>query len=393
VAAPGRAKTAVLGVVLLVALVGAAGWSSLRKSVDRPAGWIDAPKVAGPAVRLRPAAGALASYRVTYRVDAGVPLGKVVRTEVLEVVRPWQSRLTTKSGPPPGKATTDVQTSDFGKLEVHGTGQAQSVLVVQPDLAALDLRLDVDLAALKRAGALEVRERRRVAGRDCQVYRTVVPPQGQSLTKMSAKSADDVVDTCVDGDGIVLEQLQRFKDTLLLRRRAVKVDLAPGIPAGSLDVSLPSTDPAKFGGGGVAAIDGATATTTGPGIFYVLDQAPAGFSFRGRYAVAPSVPPNSQDLPQANRRAGFVDVWVNGPDVLLLDQGGMTFGGDALGALPLGTKVEVTGFGPVQAAPGARLSQVAFARADGGYVRLQATLPVARLLQLLPSLRKVEAGS
>src|SRR5262249_55446883 len=148
-----------------------------------------------------------AAYRITYRVDAGVPVGKVVRTEVLALSRPWQSRLTTRAGAPPGREVTNAQVSDFGKLDVRSKTQQESVLVVQPDLAASDLRLDVDVDALARVGAIAVRERRRVGGRLCQVYRAAAPPQGLTLTKRTSRSRD-VVDSCVDANGLVLEQVQ-----------------------------------------------------------------------------------------------------------------------------------------------------------------------------------------
>jgi hypothetical protein len=118
---------------------------------------VKAPRDDGPVVEL---GDPPSSYRIVWRVDAGNPVGTTVRTEVLDVHRPWQSRLTTRDGPPPGTAVSDVQLGDFGRLVLRPTGEKETVLVVQPDLAPSDLRLDVDLDALVRAKGVEVRERR-----------------------------------------------------------------------------------------------------------------------------------------------------------------------------------------------------------------------------------------
>jgi hypothetical protein len=329
-----------------------------------------------------------AAYRVTYRVDAGNPVGRVVRTEILEVARPWQSRLTTKQGPPPGRAVTDVRFGDFGKLDLRPTGQTETVLVLQPDLAAFDLRLDVDLAALVTVHGVEIRERRKVAGRLCQVYRTTSPPQGQTIGKLPSASGDEV-DSCVDSRGIILEQLQRFKGRLLIRRRAVRVDLRPRFAPHELDVTAASTVPTSLGGGAIAQLDPASAATV-PGATFFLDHPPDGFAFQGHYAVTPSQPPNSGGLPERNRRGSFVDVWVNGPDVLMLDQGGLTYGGDALGVSGLAYEVDAGPLDTAKASPGPRLSQVSIKLPDGRYVRLVGTLPVQRLTALMATLRRVD---
>jgi hypothetical protein len=341
---------------------------------------VKAPRDDGPAVEL---GDPPSSYRIVWRVDAGNPVGTTVRTEVLDVHRPWQSRLTTRDGPPPGTAVSDVQLGDFGRLVLRPTGEKETVLVVQPDLAPSDLRLDVDLDALVRAKGVEVRERRKVAGEPCQVYRTTAPPQGQSIGTVPSASGD-VVDSCVDRHGLIREQLVWFRDHLLLRRRATSVDLHPGLGAHELDVRSAATVPVQLGGGAIAPV---TAGELPTGSF-VLDSPPPGFRLQGRYAVAPSAPPSSNGTPQGNRRSSFVDVWTNGIDVVLLDQGGLTFSGDALGPNPLSTTVDLGPLGAGRSAPGPRFSQVAISRKDGTYVRLLGTLPVPRLVELMKTLRR-----
>src|SRR5690349_15904856 len=189
--AEGRRRAARVGVVLVVAVFAGVAYNAWPRHEPT---WVKAPRSSGPVVEL---SAPPSSYRVVSQVEAGNPLGTTVRTEILEVRRPWQSRLTTLSGPPPGTAVTDVQIGDFGKLDLRPSDGEESVLVLQPDLAPSDLRLDVDLKALVAAGGVEVRERRKVAGEPCQVLRTTAPPQGQVIGKLPSSSGD-VVDTCVD---------------------------------------------------------------------------------------------------------------------------------------------------------------------------------------------------
>jgi len=177
-----------------------------------------------------------------------------------------------------------------------------------------------------------------------------------------------------------------FNEKLLLRRRATEVDLDPRLSKRDMKVG-DATVPIEFGGGAVRKIDAST-----PGAVYALDRAPKGFTYDGRYAVAPSAPPTSNGTPSGNRRSSFVDVWTNGADVLLLDQGGLAFAGDALGPNDLAHDVDLGALGRGRSAPGARFSQVAISKKDGTYVRLIGTLPVDRLVPLMRTVRRVSSS-
>ncbi|MEN3271586.1 MAG: hypothetical protein V7636_347 [Actinomycetota bacterium] len=375
--AAGRRLAARIGLGIILAAAAVTAYNAWPRHAPT---WVKAPRADGPTVRV---GAPPTSYRIVWRVDAGNPVGTAVRTETFEVNRPWQSRLTTREGKPPGKVVSDVQQSDFGKLVLRPTDEAETVLVVQPDLAASDLRLDVDLDALVRARGVEVRERRKIAGEPCQVYRTTAPLQGQTIGTVPSKSGD-IVDSCVDRHGLILEQLIWFRDKLLLRRRATSVDLHPRIGRHELDVKSKATVPTSMGGGAIGEVEAKDL----PKGSYVLDAPPTGFRLKGHYAVAPSAPPSSNGTPTANRRSSFVDVWTNGVDALLLDQGGLTFKGDALGPNPLSAPVDLGPLGSGRSAPGARFSQVAITRKDGTFVRLLGTLPVSRLVELMKMLRR-----
>lgn len=373
--------------MVVVALLALDAWPAVQHHLFPTSPWVEAPVAHGGTVAL---GAPLTSYRVTYRVDAGVPVGRAVRTETLEVRRPWQSRLTTRPGPPPGRSVSEVRVGDFGKVDIRTTGQVESVLALPPDLAPQDLRLDADLPALRRARGLVAREQRTVLGRRCQVYRSTAPPQGQNVERFTTASAD-VVDSCVDRDGLVLEQLQLFKGKLLVRRRAVRVDTTPQFAADAFSITKAPTVPVSLGGGSVVAVDPASPSSS-PGLAFVVDRVPDGFTYQGRYAVAPPAA-TSNGLPDASRRGGYTDVWVRGIDLLILDQGGTTYGTDPLGALPLGSKVNVGALGTAVAAPGARLSQVAVTLPGGNYVRVLGTIGLDQLTAVLGSVRRVSGGA
>ena len=345
--------------------------------------WIDAPTVSGPPVV---PTGGLTAYRVIYRVDAGNPLGSSLSTETLSVLRPWGSRLTTRSGPPPGGTVTEELTSDVGKLRIQPSGGVTSVLVLPVDIAASDLRLDVDAPGLQTAGLAQWAERRRIGGRDCQVLLTTAPPQGQTLARLPAANGDRV-ETCIDSDGLILEQLRFSGPSLLLRRRAVTVESAPSLDPKDFSITEASTTPVAQGGGNITTVD---PSTLPPGPSWFLDSPPSGFVYQGHFAVAEQSPPDANGLANPNRKAGFTDVWRRGNDVIVLDQGGTLFGAAPFGPADGSRPVDLGGLGAGEAIPGTRMSTVRVAQPGGRYVRLAGTLPVEQLVTLARTLRRAD---
>jgi hypothetical protein len=345
---------------------------------------LDAPVVAGaPIEHLSP----LIAYRITYRIDAGKPIGANVTTETLSVLRPWGSLMVTRSGPPPGGAVTDQLTSDFGKLRVTPASGAPTVVSTPPDLAASDLRLDITSAEIVAGGLARWAERRRVLSRDCQVLVTTAPPQGQQLGALRGAHGDQVL-SCIDANGLILEQLVTSSGTLLLRREAVQVDTAPQLDPVTFSVQEAATTTTADGGGSVVQVP---PSTLPPGPTWFLDHPPAGFTFQGHYAVAEPTSLDINGQPSSNRRAGFTDVWTAGAGVLILDQGGTLFGSPAFSAAPGARPVALGALGTGEEVPGARLGTVRVAMADGRYIRLAGTLPLDQLATLARTLRRADA--
>src|SRR4051812_32324104 len=175
---PSRRTGAVVAVIAVAAaLVFVVGWRVLRHSDSSPAAWVDAPQLkAGASLGDSRTPGA---YRVLYRVDVGSKL-ETTTTEELSVQRPLNSRLITKSGRPPGKDVTGDQTGILGRLRVAAPKSELVVLALPPDLAATDQRLPAAVADLEAAKAVRRLEKRTIAGRPCQVYRTTQAPQGNA---------------------------------------------------------------------------------------------------------------------------------------------------------------------------------------------------------------------
>jgi hypothetical protein len=310
-----------------------------------------------------------ASWHVEYRLEEG---GKV-STDKVWVRRPFDSVLETWDGAPPGTA---LQVSQVATLARRSSGQV--TLEVPPGVPASDVRLQPVLDDALAHGVLVPLGRKTVAGRACQVYRS-----GQLLSApvLRKPTAADHGESCVDEAGLVLEEVLTADGKRLSRRVAVSVEEDPA--AGVGDDRFPvreRTVDVRQGGGRVRRL---VPDSRPPGEFFSLDAPPDGFTHEGRYSVVPPQPENfSDDDPSGagKRRAGVVDVWVRGVDVLVVDQGG-TLGGyppyapdDAAPTVDLGPTL---GHGEVVLS--ALEPAVRTILPGGRYVRVAGTLPPAEL--------------
>ena len=227
-------------------------------------------------------------------------------------------------------------------------------------------------------------------GRPCQVYRSGTPPQGTVALQPLPAAPRDYVDTCVDDAGLILAQVRVTSGAVTSRNVAVGVEEHPVFPAGQFDLSQPPTVPPERGGGRVVPVD---QSVLPPGSSWFLDRPPAGFTSLGHYAVAEPQALGASGAPVGQRHAGFVDGWVRGPDLLLLDQGGTQFGGSPFEPDPRGRPVDLGSLGTGEGIAGPRLSMVRVRMASGRYLRLAGTLTVDRLADLARSLRRQDRPS
>jgi hypothetical protein len=336
----------------------------------------------------------LDSYRVTYEVRAagGPKAPETVTTEVLEVERPFRSLDVTRAGRPPGGPILNGRVSQLNRLFLFDDG-AWKELQLAPALAASDVRLDGVLDDLVAGGEVERRDEvRRVAGRPCQVYRFGGPISSGSVEPLDPDGTEHA-DACIDADGLVLSEVWVDGDTVLRRRTAVDVAANVDLADDTFSVEDAETIPAPDGGGSARRV---TDDSRFGAHTWELAHPPAGFTLAGRWAVVwprlqSSVDPFS--TASAGRIAGMATVWTDGPDVLVVEQGGQADGGRPFDAHPRGERVDLGALDVGEAITDARGTEVRASYVDGSYVRVWGTLPRDQVIAIARRLRPGPGGT
>ena len=256
------------------------------------------------------------SYRVVYRIERYDPDKIQVSEDRITIRRPFDGRVQSFID---GRQTGD-RASRFGALIIT-TGEGPRTLVSPPSPATGDLRLAPALADAVEEGWLELRERRKVLGRECQVYRAGSTVVAGTLVPVGT-TAGERSDLCIDDEGLLLEEVW-FKDGLPLQRR-VATSLEVGKTYPDSTFQLAADEPALTidqGNGFIREVDAASAFE---GTVYRLTEPPEGAEYRGRFVVQPpTLSPFQNPLDTAAERreqVSMVDVWVRGPDVLAFSQ-------------------------------------------------------------------------
>lgn len=307
------------------------------------------------------------SYAVTYRVEQLDGDELTETTAHLVVDRPYRSRF---------EVDRLVRVADFGYFGEREPGDETEVTAPVPVAAPGDVRADV----LPLPDPREVRE---VLGRRCEVVRL-----GASLLE-GAFATGELVDACIDGDGLVLEEVTTIDGEVVVRRIATEVDTDPDLDGVEFEIDVPAR-PADEGGGSVQEVE---PTSSPPGTFWVLDAPPAGFEHRGRYAT---IPPQRARLDDERTRAQFVagvtDVYERGVDVLIVEQGGTLGQVPPFGDHPNGVLVDDMGELPargevVQHPNGAEVRVLLL---PGKFVKVFGTMTGDDLVEIVRSLRPVD---
>jgi hypothetical protein len=324
------------------------------------------------------------AYRIDYRIE-GYGGGDVVATsDRLWVRRPFESRLEVYGAAEPDGEPDAVQVAAFARFRADGAGRSTVVVAAPPGPPASDVRVSASLAEALEDGRAELVEHRRVLGRTCHVIRTALPLATGDLTP--AADEDERADTCIDAHGLVLEELVVSDGEPLLRRIAVDVELDPDLGDVSFEGGEPNLE-LDEGGGFVGEVEPGGRT---PGRFFE-PATPQGFRREGRYAVVPPQTENFTDPTRHGQRLTYVsDVFVDGVDVLVLDQGG-TFGDVEPFPDLDGSAVDVA-LGPAVLTHGQLGPAVVVELGEGDFLRARGTVAPARLIDLLRSLEEVEGG-
>lgn len=326
-------------------------------------------------------------YRIDYRVEVGPAGEALVSADRLLVERPFASRLETYGGPEPDGEPVSVEVAAFGRLRAQSeTAPDAVVLAVPPAPGRSDTRILDALPAALADGAVEAREVRTVLGRRCRVHRSAFPLAVGDL--VTAPSAQDHTDTCIDGAGLVLEEVSVADGARVSRRIAIDVELDPDLDEELFAVGEPTLDADEGGGFLAELVPGSRA----PGDFHEPAGPPDGFELRGRYAVVPPQAENFGDDTRRDQRRTFVsDVFVDGADVVVLDQGSTLGNVEPFQGLQ-GTTVEIEGFEEGTLTYGRGGPVVLVRLGHGRFLRARGTVEPEVLVALLESLERVEGG-
>lgn len=339
---------------------------------------------------------AVDAYHVTYAVtgtgSAQIP-GASMTTEQLWVRRPFESVDVTLDGPPPGNTAYLTMVNRLG-AQVLQSGNDQTIQLRVPAAAApQDVRADVLIPAGLRAGLVEREGTAVVAGHPCQVFRTAASLRAGPLPPLTSDKR--YTDTCLDANGIVLQERNVDHGRLLSQRRAVSVSTGAGSVAGA-PFDLPGApQPTNSGGGAFRAL---TLSSRPPGGSWALLHPPTGFRHVGRYAVIPPQPQAAAasglgSAPQAGLITEMDDVFVRGGDVIVVQQGA-TLNGAEFKPPPNAQSVDAGIVGSGQLQLGASMVTVT-AEPYGGrrFVRVSATLPPDDVVTLARSLVAQPGGT
>jgi hypothetical protein len=328
------------------------------------------------------------SYEVTYRIERYDPDKVQVSQDEVAVRRPFDGRIVSSID---GRKTGD-RASRFGTL-IISTGDGPRTLVAPPAPATGDLRLAPALPDAVAEKWVQVRERRRVLGQVCQVYRAGSTVSSGTLVPVNT-TAGEHSDFCVDRQGLLLEEVW-FKDGVPLQRRvATKRVLNPTLADARF--SLGADEQAmtiEQGNGFIRSVDPNSAFD---GTVYRLAAGPEGAEYVGRFVVQPpKLSPFQSPLDTSTERqeqVSMLDVWERDGDVLVFSQ---TIAAD-ISALPsdskTASKISLGPIGDAATVVDLRSNEVRAELPEARFLRLAGTFPRDELLDLAGNLR-AEVGT
>ena len=319
------------------------------------------------------------SYAIEYRLEERLADSIRVSTEKLWVRRPFEARVETRKD---GKLVSSIVWA-LGR-NASRQGPAEPLVSDQPpEVAGADPRIEQTVDAAVHDDVVTRRERRRVAQRVCQVLRTRHRLVGADF---DAPTKKDYVDSCVDRNGLVLEELQVIGGERQVRRLARRVSANPSLADETFAVGTPTVD-VNHGGGNTRPVD---PTSNPPGMFWQLDQPPAGFTLVNRYSVVPPQPENFSDPSrEPYRRAEVSDVFRSGVDVIVVARGATLRGQNAWEPNPDNSTIDLGPLGRGEIVLTGRGIEVRALLTAGRYVRVYGTRPADELATIARQLHEV----
>ena len=321
-------------------------------------------------------------YRIVYRL--GDLSDDRVATSIDEVwVRqPFESRLETSTG----DELQGVQVSALDRLR-FGTLDEPLVVARVPGLAVSDVRVAPVLDEAIDAGLFVLREQREIAGRRCQVVRSGTTLGAGPLVEITdAEHAD----SCIDGDGLLLEEILYPQGAPTLHRIATEVDTDPAVDDDLFETGE-ITMPADEGGGSSLPVDPEVGAV---GPFWTTEgnDPPDGFERVGRYSVVPPQPERFAAETDPAIVAGVADVFVRDQDFVVVWQGGTVGRVDAYPPTPGAPTVDGGAVGDGELQLSALGSELRFPQPRGRFVHVIGTLASDELAAIARSLTETEGA-
>jgi hypothetical protein len=288
-------------------------------------------------------------------------------TETITARRPFESRVELRRG----DALVARRVSRFGELVLEGEGIVRR-LAVPPALGTSDVRPDVVLDDATKRGLAERREVRTIADRPCQVYRLGSTASDGTLVPIGTNEGEHA-DLCVDGRGLVLDEVWVQGGVTIRHRVAVDVD-----DHATIDESTFRLD------GEGTAIDGRVHEEDAGESS--LPATPAGFERRGHFSVTPAqLQTGTGEIPPP--RTTSSDVWMRGNDFLVLERGV-----GAVAPHPYAIDIDLPHLGPAALIVDLRASEVRVDTPDGNTLRLYGTVAPSELLAIAAELLQAATG-
>jgi len=333
------------------------------------------------------------TYSIVYVATDTASEKVSITNEEVQVRRPFDARVTVRDGAEIGKGDIrGLRVSRLTKIATRGSDGQWTVFDIPPALATTDVRFGAALDQALADGAIAVRERRRVEGRVCQVFRAGSSLQAGTLTPYQPGSPD-FADVCIDEEGLVLEEVWSIDGKRVLRRLAAEVQTDVDLRDDRFAIPADArTVPPSQGGGSARPVD---PQSRPPGAFRELppEAVPEGFELLGRWAVvSPRLDVMRDPTKPADpgSTASTVTVYVRGADVLVVDQGALT----GSGTLPTAAATRPANLGPLgqgEAITDFRMNEVR-AQSGSDFVRIYGTLPIPLLVEAAHALTVVPGG-
>jgi len=280
-------------------VAGTVGYLALREEKG-PSRELRAERVPGATGALAMSATP-ASYRAVYRVEAYQGTEVTESTEEVSVRRPFDGRVEIREGAPPGGAAQFSGRSTFGTYANYTEAGKAQIADDAPTVALGDVRVAASMDELVKQKLFVQGDRRRALGRQCQTYRTGSPLQSLKIT---APTATDYVDVCLDEAGLILEEVTIAGGVVTQRLTATSMEIDASLDPAIFVIEGPRVGTDQ-GGAVVTEVDRTVAPAPG---YWAPAAVPPGWTHRGRYLVVGKGP-------------SHVDVYVRGIDVVTIRQG------------------------------------------------------------------------